>query len=69
MSLKFLHQVIIFAAMSISLVFAFWCITSSDAAGEIPWHIAVGIFFVFVAISLVGYEIHFLKRTRRLIIQ
>ncbi len=67
MSLKFLHQVIIFAAMSISLVFAFWCFTSSDAVGDIRYLIA-GIVAVLTAFGLVGYEIHFLKKTRRLII-
>ena len=68
MSLKALHQVIIFAAMSISLVFAFWCFASSDAAGDIRYTIA-GVCSILAAIGFVGYEIHFLKKTRRLIIQ
>jgi len=68
MSLKFLHQVIIFAAMSISLVFALWCFTSSDVAGDPPYTIA-GAVCVLIAIGLVFYEIHFLKRTRKLILQ
>ncbi len=67
MSLKFLHQVIIFAAMSISLVFAAWCFTSSDVAGDPPYMIAGGV-CVVLAIGLVFYEIHFLKRTRKLIL-
>jgi uncharacterized membrane protein len=66
-SLKALHQVIIFAAMTISLVFAAWCFFSSDAVGI--GYLITGIACVFIAIGLVGYEIHFLKRTRRLIIQ
>ncbi len=67
MSLKALHQVIIFAAISISLVFAFWCFTSTDAAGSTGYFIA-GIVSILTAIAFVGYEIHFLKKTRRLII-
>jgi len=67
MSLKFLHQVIIFAAMAISLVFSYWCFTSPDAVGNTRYLIA-GIGCIFIAIALVGYEIHFLKKTRRLII-
>jgi hypothetical protein len=67
MSLKFLHQVIIFAGVSISLVFAGWCFFSPDAAGDTGYFIA-GIVSIFVAIALVGYEFYFLKKTRRLII-
>ncbi len=67
MSLKFLHQVIIIAAMSISLVFAGWCFTSPDTGGSIGYMIAGGV-AVLAAIGLVGYEIHFLKKTKRLII-
>jgi hypothetical protein len=66
MSLKTLHQVIIFAAMSISLIFAFWCFTSPDAVGS-GYPIA-GVISIFIAIGLVGYEVHFLKKTKRLII-
>ncbi len=68
MSLKFLHQVIIFAAVTISLIFAWWCFTSPDNAGDTRCTVA-GIASIVVAIALVGYEIHFLKKTRRLIIQ
>jgi hypothetical protein len=64
MSLKFLHQVIIFAAMSVSLLFAGWCFLS----GEGPVYFVVGGACVLLAIGLVFYEIHFLKRTRKLII-
>jgi len=68
MSLKFLHQVIIFAATSISLFFGGWCFLSPDAVGSTGYLIA-GIVSILVAIALVAYEVHFLKRTRRLIIQ
>ncbi|MCE0496543.1 MAG: hypothetical protein LV481_01165 [Methylacidiphilales bacterium] len=67
MSLKTLHQVIIFAGITISLIFAFWCFTSPDAAGSTGYFIA-GIASVFAAFALVGYEFYFLKKTRRLII-
>jgi hypothetical protein len=66
MSLKFLHQVIIFAAMAVALLFAVWCFTS-DVAGDPPYMIAGGV-CVLIAIGLVFYEIHFLKRTRKLIL-
>jgi hypothetical protein len=65
-SLKTLHQVIIFAAMTISIIFAIWGFTSSDAVGII--YSVLGIGCIFTAIALIGYEIHFLKRTKRLII-
>ena len=65
MSLKTLHQVIIFAGITISLIFAFWCFTSPDAAGSTGYFIA-GIGSVFAAFALVGYEFYFLKKTRRL---
>jgi hypothetical protein len=67
MSLKTLHQVIIFAAVSISLIFAFWCFTSSDAVGT--GYFIAGVVSIFIAIGLVGYEVHFLKKTKRLIIR
>jgi uncharacterized membrane protein len=67
MSLKTLHQIIIFAGMAISLIFAYWCFTSPDAVGSTGYFIA-GIASVFVALGFIGYEIHFLKKTRRLII-
>ncbi len=61
MSLKFLHQVIIFAAMAVALFFAGWCFTSPDGAGDIRYLIA-GITSIGIAMALVGYEIHFLKK-------
>ena len=67
MSLKTLHQIIIFAGITISLIFAFWCFTSPDAAGSTGYFIA-GIACIFIAFALVGYEFYFLKKTRRLII-
>ncbi len=67
MSIKALHQVIIFAGFTISLIFAYWCFTSPDAAGSTGYFIA-GIASIFVALGFVAYEFHFLKKTRRLII-
>ena len=67
MSLKFVHQIIIFAGISISLIFAWFCFTDPSAAGDIRYLIA-GIGSILAALALVGYEIHFLKRTRKLII-
>ncbi len=52
--------------MTISIVFAIWCFASSDAVGLL--YSVLGIGCIFTAIGLVGYEIHFLKRTKRLII-
>lgn len=68
MSLKFLHQVIIFAGIAISLIFAWWCFTSPEGRGDTRYFIA-GIASIFAALGLVGYEIYFLKKTRRLIIR
>ena len=67
MSLKTLHQVIIFAGIGISLIFAFFCFFDSSTAGDIRFILA-GIGGIIAAIALVGYEIHFLKKTRRLIL-
>ena len=67
MSLKTLHQIIIFAGIGISLVFAGWCFTDPSVAGD-KRYFAAGIGAIFAAFALVGYEIHFLKKTRRLII-
>jgi hypothetical protein len=67
MSIKFLHQVIIFAAMSVALLFAAFCFFDPDVAGDPPYLIA-GVVCIGLAIGLVFYEIHFLKRTRKIII-
>jgi hypothetical protein len=67
MSLKFVHQIIIFAGISISLIFAWFCFTDPSAVGNF-WYIVAGIGSIFAAIALVAYEIHFLKKTKRLII-
>jgi hypothetical protein len=67
MSLKTLHQIIIFAGITISLIFALWCFTSPDAAGSTGYFIA-GIVSILTAFALVGYEFYFLKKTRRLIL-
>ena len=67
MSLKFFHQVIIFAAIAISLIFGFWCFTDPTAAGN-PWCIAGGVLSIGAVAGLVWYEIYFLRKTRRLIL-
>jgi len=67
MSIRFLHQIIIFAAMTVALVFAGWCFFDPSVAGNLPYTLA-GIVCVAIAIGLVFYEIHFLKRTRKIII-
>ena len=66
MSLKFVHQIIIFAGISIALIFAWFCFTDPSATGI--YYLLAGIGSVFAAIGLVGYEVHFLKKTRKLII-
>jgi hypothetical protein len=67
MSLRFLHQVIIFAAITVALVFAAWCFFDPSVGGNLPYTIA-GVICVAVAVGLVFYEIHFLKRTRKILI-
>ena len=67
MSLKFVHQVIIFAGMSIALIFAWFCFFDPSTTGNVLYTVA-GVGSVGAALGLVGYEIHFLKRTKRLII-
>ena len=67
MSLKTLHQVIIFAGISISLVFAWFCFTDPSTAGN-TWYTVGGIGAIGAAGALVAYEFHFLKKTRRLIL-
>ena len=65
MSLRFLHQVIIFAAFAISLFFAGWCFFSPDAGGR---YLIAGFVSILVAIFFIGYEVHFVRKTRRLIL-
>jgi hypothetical protein len=67
MSLKFVHQIIIFAGISIALIFAWFCFFDPSTTGDILYTIA-GVGSIFAALGLVGYEIYFLKKTRRLII-
>lgn len=67
MSLKFVHQIIIFAGIAISLIFAWWCFTDPSVVGNTRFFIA-GIASIFAALALVGYEFYFLKKTRRLIL-
>ncbi len=67
MSLKFVHQIIIFAGISIALIFAWFCFTDPSTAGSLAYHVA-GAGSILAAIGLVAYEFYFLKKTRRLII-
>ncbi len=66
MSLKFVHQIIIFAGISIALIFAWFCFFDPSTTGNVLYTIA-GVGSIGAAIGLVGYEIHFLKRTKKLI--
>jgi hypothetical protein len=67
MSLKFFHQVIIFAAISISLIFAWFCFTDPSTAGNV-WYTVGGVGSLLAVVGLVAYEFYFLRKTRRLII-
>ncbi len=67
MSLKSIHQVIIFAGIAISLIFAAFCFLDPVNSGDLRFILA-GIGGIVAAIGLVGYEIHFLRRTRRLVL-
>jgi hypothetical protein len=67
MSLKFVHQVIIFAAIGISLVFGYWCFTDPTGAGN-PWYVAGGVLSGLAVLALIAYEFYFLRKTRRLIL-
>ena len=67
MSLKFVHQIIIFAGISIALIFAWFCFTDPSTTGNVLYTLA-GIGSIGAAIGLVWYEIHFLKKTRKLIL-
>jgi hypothetical protein len=67
MSLKTLHQVIIFAGIAIALVFASFCFLDPSTAGDLRYIIA-GVGSVLAALGLVGYEIFFLRKTRRLVL-
>jgi len=67
MSLKFVHQIIIFAAISISLIFAWFCFFDPSTAGSVIYTLA-GVGSVGAAFALVWYEIYFLRKTKRLII-
>jgi uncharacterized membrane protein HdeD (DUF308 family) len=67
MSLKFMHQVIIFAAIGISIVFGVWCFTDPSVTGD-PRFIVAGILSGCAVIGLIAYEFYFLRKTRRLII-
>jgi len=67
MSLKFVHQIIIFAGISIALVFAWFCFFDPSTTGNFLYTVA-GVGSVGAAIGLVAYEFHFLKKTRKLIV-
>ena len=67
MSLKFVHQIIIFAGISIALIFAWYCFTDPSTTGNVIFTVA-GVGSIGAAIALVGYEIHFLRKTRKLIL-
>jgi hypothetical protein len=67
MSLKLIHQVIIFAAIGISLIFGYWCFTDPSVAGDWRFRMA-GVASGFAIVGLIAYEIHFLRKTRRLIL-
>jgi hypothetical protein len=67
MSLRFLHQVIIFAAIAICLVFAAWCFTDPSVVGDIRFLVA-GVLSIAAIFALIAYEIYFLRKTRRLIL-
>jgi hypothetical protein len=67
MSLKFMHQVIIFAAIALSMIFGVWCFTDPSVAGD-PHYIVAGLLSGCAIVALISYEIYFLRKTRRLII-
>ncbi len=67
MSLKTIHQVIIFAGIAISLIFTAFCFLDPSTSGDLRF-IFAGVGGIAAAIGLVGYEIHFLKKTRRLVL-
>ena len=66
MSLKFVHLVIIFAAISISLIFAWFCFFDPSTKGSVMYTVG-GFVSIGAALGLVGYTFHFLKKTKRLI--
>ncbi len=67
MSLKTLHQVIIFAGIAISLVFTAFCFLDPSTSGDLRFILA-GVGGIVAALGLVGYEILFLRKTRRLVL-
>lgn len=67
MSLKFMHQVIIFAAIGVDLISGAWSFFATSNAAD--WRFEVlGVASIFVALLLVRYEFYFLKKTKRLIL-
>lgn len=67
MSLRFVHSIIIFAGIAISLIFAAYCFFSPDTAGNNIYKVG-GVLALFAVAGLIAYEIHFVKKTRKLII-
>jgi len=67
MSLKFVHQIIIFAGITVALIFAWFCFTDPSTVGNALYTVA-GVGSIGAAIGLVAYELHFLKKTRKLIL-
>jgi hypothetical protein len=67
MSLKTLHQVIIFAGITISLIFSVFCFFDASTAGSTLFKVA-GVGGIVAAAGLVAYEVYFLRKTRRLIL-
>jgi uncharacterized membrane protein HdeD (DUF308 family) len=67
MSLKFVHQIIIFAGIAVALIFAWFCFTDPSTTGSALYTVA-GVGSIAAAVGLVAYEFHFLKKTRKLIL-
>jgi hypothetical protein len=67
MSLKFVHQIIIFAGIAVALIFAWFCFTDPSTTGNALYTVA-GVGSIAAAAGLVAYEFHFLKKTRKLIL-
>jgi hypothetical protein len=67
MSLKFVHQIIIFAGICIALVFAWFSFSDPSTSGN-SLYLAAGVGSIGAAIGLVAYEVNFLKKTRKLIL-
>ncbi len=67
MSLKYFHQVIIFAGFATCLIFAAYCFFSPDVAGSTGYWWS-GVLSIVASVGFIAYEVHFLKKTRKLIL-